>query len=252
MKPLTDWYFVAHYIAVAGTAPSGTSGHVSGCIKVREPDCVRERIFLVQAMNHKLQDIISQIRALEDELRITIQEQEAKISYRIEGSKVSFDEAVKSAHKRLKTDLFSWLRKSRPQSILSAPIVYGMIIPLVLLDVSITVYQAICFRLYNVSRVKRSDFIVIDRHQLAYLNCVEKLNCIYCGYGAGVINYAREITSRTEQYWCPIKHARKTAGVHSRYDSFLGYGDATHYPVELIDFRENLKEGAVNKPTRNQ
>ena len=202
-------------------------------------------------MNDRLRDILSQIRTLEDELRTTIAEQEAKISYRMEGSKVSFDKAVKSAHKRLKVGLFNWLRNSRPQSIISAPFIYGMIIPITLFDLAITLYQVICFRLYGIPRVKRSDFIVIDRHQLAYLNSVEKLNCVYCGYGVGVINYAREVTSRTEQYWCPIKHARKMSGVHSRYDTFLTYGDATAYPVELIDFRAALKEDAADKSARS-
>jgi hypothetical protein len=194
-------------------------------------------------MNEKLREILSQIRKLEDEMRIVIQEQEARISYHMEGSKVSFDKAVSSAHKRLRTGLLSWLRSSRPQSVLSAPFVYGMIAPIALFDLSITVYQHICFRLYAVPLVRRSEFIVIDRHHLAYLNIVEKFNCMYCGYGVGVINYAREITSRTEQYWCPIKHARKMTNVHSRYDAFLTYGDATAYPVELIDFRTALRDG---------
>lgn len=192
-------------------------------------------------MNKKVQELVNQIRQLEDELRAALLEQEAKISYRIEGSRVRFDKAVKSAHKRLKTSLFTWLRESRPQSFLSAPFVYGMILPIGLLDISLTLYQAICFRLYDIPRVKRSGFIVIDRHHLAYLNIIEKLNCIYCGYGTGVINYAREIISRTEQYWCPIKHARKVVDTHSRYKTFLDYGDATAYPVKLIDFRESLK-----------
>ena len=39
-------------------------------------------------MNKTVQEILKQIRELEDELRIAIQEQEAKISYQIEGSKV--------------------------------------------------------------------------------------------------------------------------------------------------------------------
>ncbi len=195
-----------------------------------------------QVMNKKVQELVNQIRQLEEELSATLQEQEAKLSYRIEGSRVRFDKAVKSAHKRLKTGLFTWLRESRPQSFLSAPFVYGMVLPIGLLDISLTVYQRICFRLYDIPRVIRSDFIVIDRHHLAYLNIIEKLNCIYCGYGNGVINYAREIISRTEQYWCPIKHARKVVDAHSRYDTFLDYGDATAYPIKLIDFRDALKE----------
>ncbi len=193
-------------------------------------------------MNKKIEELLNQIRQLEEELRTTLLEQEAKLSYQLEGSKVRFDTAVKSAHKRLKTGLFTWLRNSRPQSFLSAPFVYGMALPLGLLDLSLTIYQMICFRLYDIPRVTRSDFIVIDRHHLAYLNVIEKLNCIYCGYGTGVINYAREIISRTEQYWCPIKHARKVVDTHSRYKTFLDYGDATAYPTKLMDFRAALKE----------
>ncbi len=192
-------------------------------------------------MNKRVQDILNQIRVLEDELKGTLQEQEAKLSYQIEGSKVRFDQAVKSAHKRVRTSLFIWLRNSRPQSFLSAPFVYGMVLPIALFDLSLTLYQMICFRLYDIPRVVRSDYIVIDRHHLAYLNVFEKLNCVYCGYGNGVISYAREITSRTEQYWCPIKHARKVLGAHPRYAAFLDYGDATEYPVKLVGFREALK-----------
>jgi hypothetical protein len=204
-----------------------------------------------QTMNKKVQELVNQIRQLEEELRVTLLEQEAKISYRIEGSRVRFDKAVKSAHKRMKTGLFTWLRESRPQSFLSAPFVYGMILPIGLIDISLSIYQAICFRLYEIPRVNRSDYIVIDRHHLAYLNIIEKLNCIYCGYGNGVISYAREIISRTEQYWCPIKHARKVVDAHSRYKTFLDYGDATAYPIKLIDYREALK-GDKSKGTSTE
>ena len=69
--------------------------------------------------------------------------------------------------------------------------------------------QAICFRSYRIPRVRRMDYIRLDRSQLAYLNWVETLNCLYCGYANGVAAYVREIAGRTEQYWCPIKHALK-------------------------------------------
>jgi hypothetical protein len=100
----------------------------------------------------------------------------------------------------------------------------------------------ICFRLYGIPPVTRASYIIVDRQHLNYLNVFEKLNCVYCGYGNGVISYAREITSRTEQYWCPIKHARKILDAHPRYNTFLDYGDATEYPVRIIGFRAALKE----------
>ena len=81
---------------------------------------------------------------------------------------------------------------------------------------------------------------MVDRYRLGYLNIFERLNCAYCGYANGVIAYAREITARTEQYWCPIKHARKVLGSHARYAHFLDYGEAEDYAVKLDESRRRL------------
>ena len=116
-----------------------------------------------------------------------------------------------------------------------------MVIPIAIMDITVTLYQHICFRLYRIARVERSKYIVMDRHQLSYLNGIEKLNCLYCGYGNGVIGYAREIIARTEQYWCPIKHARKVLGTHKRYSNFLDYGDAEDYETKVLEFREAMR-----------
>lgn len=43
---------------------------------------------------------------------------------------------------------------------------------------------------------------------------------------------------RTEQYFCPIKHARKILGTHGRYNRFLAYGDAQDYAKRLEEFRK--------------
>ncbi|MEO8317122.1 MAG: hypothetical protein ABI561_02235 [Bradyrhizobium sp.] len=101
-----------------------------------------------------------------------------------------------------------------------------MIIPLVLLDIFISVYQAVCFPAYGIEKVKRSDHLIFDRYHLAYLNLLEKINCAYCSYGNGLLSYSREIAGRTEQYWCPIKHARRVIAAHEGYDNFAEFGDA--------------------------
>ena len=88
---------------------------------------------------------------------------------------------------------------------------------------------------------RRSDFVVIDRERLAYLNWIEALNCVYCDYGNGALAYVREIASRTEQYWCPIKHALKITDPHQRYYQFLEYGDADGYRDRLDQFRDQLR-----------
>ncbi len=148
---------------------------------------------------------------------------------------------MEAAHRRLRVAIIPWLSSSRLRNILSVPFIYSMIVPLAFLDITITLYQHICFRLYNIARVNRADYVVIDHHQLSYLNAIEKLNCVYCGYGNGVIAYSREVISRTEQYWCPIKHARKVVGTHRRYDQFLGFGESENYQAKVLKFREQLR-----------
>jgi hypothetical protein len=78
-----------------------------------------------------------------------------------------------------------------------------MVVPLVFMDISVILYQHICFRIYGIHRVKRGDYFTIDRHYLFYLNLIEKANCLYCGYGNCLIEYAREVIARTE-CWLPL------------------------------------------------
>ncbi len=115
--------------------------------------------------------------------------------------------------------------------------IYGVFFPLLLLDLAVSLYQWACFPVYGIPRVKRSDYFVYDRTLLPYLNVIEKFNCLYCSYGNGLIAWAREIVARTEQYWCPIKHARKAALQHQRQAAFFDYGDGTTYRAELERLR---------------
>lgn len=157
--------------------------------------------------------------------------------FKIHGKRIEFEQSIKLTHRRLKTGLFHWLVTYRPQNLITGPIIYAMILPLVILDLFVSFYQAICFPIYGVAKVSRMDYIVFDRQQLEYLNFIEKFHCTYCAYGSGLIAYVAEIVARTEQYFCPIKHARRILGTHSRYARFLDYGDAADYETRLEQFR---------------
>ena len=128
-------------------------------------------------------------------------------------------------------------------SILTAPFIYSVFIPLILLDLMASIYQAICFPVYGIEKVNRSDFVVIDRHKLPYLSWVEKLNCVYCGYGNGVLAYVSEIASKTESHWCPVKHKKKLKKPHKRYDAFCEYGDGVAYEHKLDENAESWRKG---------
>ena len=184
-------------------------------------------------MSLRVAELLEEIREREEELEDLIRIREAQLIYTLEGTRVRFEEAVREAHKKLKVGTLRWLAQSRPRNVLSAPVIYAMIIPFAFLDLCVTLYQWLCFPLYRIKKVKRSKHIVIDRHQLPYLNAIEKFNCIYCGYINGLVSYVREIVARTEQYWCPIKHANKVLDPHRRYMRFAAFGDADAYRKAL-------------------
>ena len=199
-------------------------------------------------MNQRIRHLLDQMTVLEDELRTAIHEQESRILFRIRGKHIEFEQSVKQAHRRLQRGVFRWLAENRPQNLLTAPLIYGLIVPLAFLDLCVSIYQAVCFPVYRIAKVKRSDYIVFDRRHLGYLNVFERFHCSYCAYANGLVAYASEIAARTEQYFCPIKHARKVLGSHARYRRFLDYGEAADYPARLQEFRDELAREAAGAP----
>jgi hypothetical protein len=137
--------------------------------------------------------------------------------------------------------LLAYILSGDALTIVTAPVIYSLIVPFVLLDAWLSLYQAVCFRAWGVVRVRRRACFKLDRHKLAYLNALEKVNCLYCSYANGVIAYAQEIAARTEQYWCPIRHARPPRHPHDRYAGFAPYGAAAAYRAALPSLRERLK-----------
>jgi hypothetical protein len=187
--------------------------------------------------NARVQQILDQIKSLEDELHTAINEQQTSMFFQIKGKRIEFEKSIKQAHRKLKRSFFRWLVTDRPQNLITGPIIYSMIFPLLVTDLFITFYQLTCFPIYGIKKVHRADYIVFDRQSLHYLNFIEKFHCTYCAYGTGMIAYISEIVARTEQYFCPIKHARKILGSHMRYAQFLDFGAAENYEAKLEEYR---------------
>jgi len=81
----------------------------------------------------------------------------------------------------------------------------------ILLDIVVSLYQFICFPVYGIKKVERASYILImDRNKLQYLNLFQKISCMYCGYGNGLLLYIKEIAGLTEKYWCGIMHENVT------------------------------------------
>lgn len=186
--------------------------------------------------------LIDRIRALEAQLEQELEERRQQFHYVIQERKIRFERAIVERHRAIRMGLLPYLAAGGLKRIACAPLVYGLIVPLAALDLCVTVYQAVCFPLYGIAKVPRADFIAIDRHHLAYLNPIERLNCAFCGYANGLLAYTREIAARSEAHWCPIKHARRTKGQHRKYWDYPDYGDADGYQA-LRDGREKGSDG---------
>lgn len=101
---------------------------------------------------------------------------------------------------------------------------------IVLLDIWVEIYHRISFPFYGLKYIKRRDYIKIDRHLLSYLNPIQKMNCLYCGYANGALKYIVKIVAETEKYWCGIQHKQtENFQVPEHHADFIAYGDEEKY-----------------------
>lgn len=190
-------------------------------------------------MTTHIDELLARIHELENQL----EEEYRKTREGWEQRRQELAEEFLRQQRRYKTGLFRFLLRTRLLVALTAPVIYAGWIPFLLLDLFVTVYQAICFPIYRIPKVRRADYLVFDREDLPYLNIIEKFNCFYCSYGNGVAGYFREVAARTEQYWCPIKHARRLKAAHDHYPKFFDYGDAEAFRQGLSRLRRQYDDG---------
>jgi hypothetical protein len=189
-------------------------------------------------MNQQLEDLLARIYTLQEEVEETYRQ--ALEEFDRQRGELA-DEFLRR-QRRYKIGLLRFIARAQPLVILTVPLIYAGWIPFLLMDLFVTLYQASCFPIYGIPKVRRGRYLVFDREGLPYLNLIERINCFYCSYANGVAGYTREVAARTEQYWCPIKHARRLTGAHDYYPKFFDYGDAAAYRDELARLRRDYAE----------
>ncbi|MGE4471725.1 MAG: hypothetical protein AB7D20_02930 [Sulfuricurvum sp.] len=190
-------------------------------------------------MEHqKIDELVARIKALESELETELHKEYERFTCEITKKR----EELLASYRHDRENLFRYLVTTPILHLLSAPVIWAVLFPAVILDLFVTLYQWICFPIYKIAKVKRQDYIIIDRHMLGYLNSIEKLNCLYCSYFNGLMGYISEIAARTEQYWCPIRHAKRMKSIHSRYQNFFEYGDSKNFRQGNRELRKELME----------
>ena len=158
--------------------------------------------------------------------------------------------AEKSNHQ---IGLIALWQRSRPINIITGPIIYSMFVPLLFLDICISLYQATCFPVYNIAKISRGDFIIFDRQELKYLDWISKFHCTYCAYGVGVVAFASAVIGKTEAYFCPIKHKARTAQANPPLPQYLEYAEPTDFDfgAKLSEIRDKLGQQAAPDPNGN-
>ena len=189
-------------------------------------------------MKEHVDELLARIQVIQDE----IEGEYRKTREEFELKRMRMADDFVRQQRRYKIGLLRFLLRTRALVILTAPVIYLGWIPFILMDVFVTLYQFICFPVYRIPRVRRGDYLVFDREDLPYLNLIEKFNCLYCSYGNGVAAYTREVAARTEQYWCPIKHARRLRAAHERYPKFFDHGDAEAFRQGLARLRRQYRD----------
>jgi hypothetical protein len=197
-------------------------------------------------MTASLDLLIEKLKSVESEIEIELTKRREELRFRIDNRKVVFEQGVKRLHRAFKVRSSRYFIDANPWIVLSAPVIYSLIVPIALADLWIMAYQAICFPIYKIPKVRRRDYLVFDRHHLAYLNTIEKINCAYCSYCNGAIAFVREVASRTEVYWCPIKHARRILGPHPHYQGFADFGDPDGFREKLAQMKDGVKIDGAN------
>jgi hypothetical protein len=121
---------------------------------------------------------------------------------------------------------------------LTAPFIFGAVIPIAILDLFIEIYHRFCFPFYQIQYVKRKNYVKVDRHKLSYLNVGQKINCIYCGYANGIVHYWTAILAETEKYFCGIQHEKDENFVPPKHHKeFIDYPDKETFEKEYASKR---------------
>ena len=128
--------------------------------------------------------------------------------------------------------LWALVKRSRPINLITGPMIYSVIVPLLVLDAFVTLYQYLCFPIYQVKPFRRSDFIVFDRQELKYLDWISKFHCTYCAYAVGLIGFVSAVIGATEAYFCPIKHHSKNSHASNRTYSYVAFEQADDFDFD--------------------
>ncbi len=116
-------------------------------------------------MSKRATQIADEIRTLEQELRQEIQRIRID-SFEITEKAIHFKDEVVIRHRTQALSVLTYLRRAKMKHIVCLPIIWSCLLPAIVMDALVSLYQMLCFLLFGVLKVKRSDHVVFDRRNL--------------------------------------------------------------------------------------
>ena len=104
-------------------------------------------------MSTRMDDLLARMRTLQDELEEEIAEKRVAFRYKLENGRIVWEEEARRQHRALRIRWLRFLAYTRPMVLLTAPFIYSLIIPFVLLHLFVIIYQAACFPVYGIPKV---------------------------------------------------------------------------------------------------
>src|SRR3989339_1684221 len=125
-------------------------------------------------MNENIKEILEKISNLNKELSAKYAQLAEKYGFHFANKKVVFLEEFRKRNLKFRIPVWKYVFPRNFRHLLSMPFIYMMIVPVVILDIFVTVYQAFAFPLCHIPKARRSEFIIFDRRFLDYLNWIQK------------------------------------------------------------------------------
>ncbi len=117
---------------------------------------------------------------------------------------------------------------SWPKRLILILTIYPIVLFFLFTDFLIWWYQTIYFGILDIPKLPRHKYIIMGRYKLPGLSRMQRLNCGYCEYANGVIQWLKAVANQTEIYSCAIKYATPLPG--QEYQAgFYDQNDIIHH-----------------------
>src|SRR2546423_588072 len=117
-------------------------------------------------MPAKLDTLLAEIRELEREMVGEARKKELDFCYKLHEKTVEFPGEAEPRHDALRLGIPDYVLHSRFLVLISSPVIWLCVVPIALADLVGSIYQAVCFPIYGIPKVVRSDYLAFDRHHL--------------------------------------------------------------------------------------